>query len=120
MLLDATVCGATNVEICSPNTDVLTLLIQLDPGLRGNKYFVTETGKNHGTIQLSHVYNNELGSKKARALAGLHALSGSDHAGNGETQLLEAFQATAGSTLTALATLATATEFSDNTCAANS
>jgi len=119
--VDATVCSATSIDICSPDTDVLILAIHRYPELCRNTNFVTGTGKNRRTIQLKFIYNI-LGPEKAAALPTLQALSGSDNtggfAGKGKDIFWKAFQAARCSSLTAMALLGTTTELSDSTCTA--
>ena len=115
---DATACGATWIDICSPDTDVFILAIRRYPELCINSNFVTGTSKNQRTIQLGKIYE-ALGPLRAAALPGLHALSGSDNtgsfAGKGKHTFWKAFQAASDSIVSALASLGTTIELSNNT-----
>ena len=118
---DATACGATSIDICSPDTDVFILAIHRYPDLCKNTNFVTGIGKNHRTIQLSQVYD-ALGHSKAAALPGLHALSGSDNtgsfAGKAKQSFWKAFESAGPNIVTALGCLGTNTGLSAGNCAA--
>ena len=78
--VDATVNGATSIDIHSPDTDVLVLAIRRYPRLCTNTYFITGTAQKHRVVPLAPIYNT-LGAKKAAALPGFHALSGADVTG---------------------------------------
>jgi len=75
--VDAVSRGATEITIHSANTDVFVLSLRRYPQLCSNVRFVTGTGQRHRVINLKHLVQ-ALGSTKAEALPGLHALSGAD------------------------------------------
>ena len=89
-----TACGATSIDICSTDTDVLVLAICHYPALCRKK-LVTGTGKNHQTTQLRQVCD-AIGPEKAAAMAALHGLSGSydtcSLAGKGKHSSRNAFE----------------------------
>ena len=78
--IDASVNGATSLDIHSPDTDVLVLAIRRYPSLCPNTSFVTGAGQKHRAIPLEPIYS-ALGPRKAAALPGFHALSGADVTG---------------------------------------
>jgi hypothetical protein len=92
--VDATVCGATKIHICSPDTDVLVLALRRYPQLCQNSYFVTGAGRKHRSIPLKSIYE-ALGPSKAAALPGFHAFTGADitgsFAGKGKITCWKAF-----------------------------
>lgn len=78
---DASVNGATEVNIHSPDTDVFVLAIRRYPELCQNTFFVTGTGQRHRRIDLKPIYQ-ALGPIKAAALPAFHAFSGADNTGS--------------------------------------
>jgi len=66
--------------VSSPDTDVLLLLVHMFPHLPLSTVFVTGKGRMKKNISLCNIYNN-LGQKRASALLGFHALTGSDTSG---------------------------------------
>ena len=77
---DAVDCGATNIHIFSPETDVLILLIRCYPELCLDTNFVTGVVEHRQTIKVGDIYS-ALGPSIAAALPGLHSLSGCDNTG---------------------------------------
>ena len=92
---DATISGASKVDIHSPNTDVFILAIRRYPQLCENSFFVTGKGSDKKAITLQTVYDT-LGQQKCSALPGLHAFSGADitgsFAGKGKVTCWNAFE----------------------------
>ena len=78
--IDATVNGATSLDIHSPDTNVLVLAIRRYPSLCENTSFITGAAKKRRVIPLEPIYS-ALGSQKAAALPGFRALSGADVTG---------------------------------------
>lgn len=79
--VDATMSGATTIKIHSPDTDVLVLALRRYPQLCVNTFFVTGVGPKHRAVPLKLIFN-ALGSAKAAALPGFHAMSGADNTGS--------------------------------------
>ena len=73
--------GATQFDVCSPDTDVFILLIRRYPQLPKETSFVTGRGTQQRRIQIKKIYN-ELGPAKAAALPGFHAFTGVDITGS--------------------------------------
>ena len=68
------------VVIASPDTDVFLLMIQMYPSLPCNISFLTGKGNLKRNIPVQPVYN-KLGHRRASAILGFHALTGSDMSG---------------------------------------
>ena len=66
--------------VSSPDTDVLLLLVYMYPNLPTSTTFLTGKGRLKRNISVRSIYNN-LGPKRASALLGFHALTGSDMCG---------------------------------------
>ena len=79
--IDATTCGASTINIYSPDTDVFILALRRYPMLSRDTNFVTGTGTKRRTIPLGPIYQT-IGPDKAAALPGLHAFSGADNTGS--------------------------------------
>lgn len=79
--VDATSDGATEIQIHSPDTDVLVLALRRYPELCDNVSFVTGTGANRRTIQLGPIVE-ALGQTRSAALPAFHAISGADVTGS--------------------------------------
>ena len=79
--LDATISGATEVRIHSPDTDVLVLSLRRYQELCPNTLFVTGRGQNQRVIKLQPIVSC-LGSLKTAALPAFHALTGADNTGS--------------------------------------
>ena len=75
------------VVIASPDTDVFLMMIQMYPSLPCDISFLTGKGNWKRSIPVQPVYN-KLGHKRASAILGVHALTGSDMSGRfgGRTQ----------------------------------
>lgn len=106
--VDATSRGCTEINVYSPDTDVLILLIRRFPNLCSNTNFITSTGIKHRKISIRDMYTT-LTDSTAKALPGFHALSGTDitgsFAGKGKLSFWKAFiksDATIKNALTAL------------------
>ena len=78
--LDASQRGATSICIQSPDTDVLVLALWCYKDLCPATSMLVGTGGLRRTIDLGPIYD-ALGSQKASALPGFHALSGCDQTG---------------------------------------
>ena len=72
--------GAESIRIFSPDTDVLVLSVRRAPLLPDDTLFVT-LGQHRREINLKKIYD-KLGSIRANALPGLHAISGADVTGS--------------------------------------
>ena len=68
------------VVIASPDTDVFLMMIQMYPSLPCDISFLTGKGNLKRSIPVQPVYN-KLGHKRASAILGVHALTGSDMSG---------------------------------------
>ncbi|RMX57942.1 hypothetical protein pdam_00021945 [Pocillopora damicornis] len=79
--LDASDQGATQLSICSPDTDVLVLALQQYPDLCSNSCFVTGTGSSRRVINLRSIAD-ALKPTKTAALPAFHALTGADVTGS--------------------------------------
>ena len=66
--------GATQLQIYSPDTDVLVLAVRRYPELCENTLFVTGRGQHHRIIELKPTVET-LGPEKIAALSASHALS---------------------------------------------
>ena len=77
---DATIRGATELDIQSPDTDVFLLAIRRFPLLPLATKFITGTGPSRRTIPLKPIYDC-LGEVAASALPGFHAFTGADQTG---------------------------------------
>ena len=80
-VLDATADTATELSICSPDTDVLVLAIRHYPQMCPNKSFVTGSATTRRTIKLQPIVE-ALGSAKPATLPAFHALTGTDNLGS--------------------------------------
>lgn len=92
--VDATISGATSIEIFSPDTDVFVLSIRRFPELCENTSFVTGRGHRNRKILLSPIVR-ALGPARTAALPAFHAWSGADitgsFAGKGKLACWKAF-----------------------------
>ena len=77
----ATPDGATEINIHSPDTDVLVLALRKYPELCNDVNFITGTCLRHRVIKLKSAVQ-ALGNLKVAALPDLHALSGADITGS--------------------------------------
>ena len=68
------------VVFASPDTDVFLMMIQMYPSLPCDISFLTGKGNLKRSIPVQPVYN-KLGHKRASAILGVHALTGSDMSG---------------------------------------
>lgn len=75
-----TVLNEAELVVSSPDTDVLLLLVYMYPKLPTSTIFLTGKGRLKRNISVRSIYNN-LGPKRASALLGVHALTGSDMSG---------------------------------------
>ena len=73
--VDATACGATSIDICSPDTDMLIMAVRCYPELCSN----TNTNRKESPNDPTPPYLYALGPA---ALPTLHTLSGSDNTGS--------------------------------------
>ena len=78
---DATVSGASRIEIHSPDSDVFIIALRRYPELCEETYFVTGKGADSKVLPLKSIYSS-LGAEVCNALPGLHALSGADITGS--------------------------------------
>ena len=92
--VDATVSGATRIDIVSPDTDVFVLALRRHADLCEDKRFVTGRGQRHRKIPLCSIVR-ALGPARIAALSGFHAWSGADvtgsFAGKGKLACWKAF-----------------------------
>ena len=79
--VDATISGATSLEIMSPDTDVFVLSLRRFPQLCQNTTFVTGRGEHLRKIALRPIVD-ALGPARIAALPGFHAWSGADVSGS--------------------------------------
>lgn len=79
--VDATISGATSIEIFSPDTDVFVLSIRRFPELCENTSFVTGRGHHNRKILLSPI-GCAPGPARTAALPAFHAWSGADISGS--------------------------------------
>ena len=79
--IDATNNGATDLQIHSPDTDVLVPALRWYPQLCENTVFVTGAGQRDGMIPLKPIYDS-LREERATVLPGFHAMSGADNTGS--------------------------------------
>ena len=79
--LDANNAGATNLQIHSPDTDVLVRALRRYPQLCENTIFVTGAAQRRRMIPLKLIYD-ALGEERAAALPGFYAMSGADNTGS--------------------------------------
>ena len=79
--IDATNSGATDLQIHSPDTDVLVPALRRYPQLCENTVFVTGAGQRDRMIPLKPIYG-ALGEERAALLPGFHAMSGADNTGS--------------------------------------
>ena len=63
--------------INSPDTDAFLLLVYYQTRLCNRTLFLTGRGKDVGSIDVENAYGS-IGLKRAKALVGYHAFSGSD------------------------------------------
>lgn len=78
---DATVSGASRVEIHSPDSDVFFISLRRYPELCKDTFFVTGKGAESKCLPLKSIYSS-LGANVCNALPGLHAHSGADITGS--------------------------------------
>ena len=113
---DATSCGASVINIHSPDTDVFVLGLRRYLQLCKKTNFVTGTGTNRRFILLGPIYN-ALGPEKSAALPGLQAISGADNtgsfAGTGKLSFWKAFKEASDDEVSALGKLGTTPKPSD-------
>ena len=69
-----------DLVVCSPDTDVLMLLVHMFPMLPDSTKFLTGKGRLKRLISVKSIYSH-LGQKYASALLGLHAFTGCDLTG---------------------------------------
>ena len=79
--LDATNAGATDLQIHSPDTDVLVRALRRYPQLCENTVFVNGATQRRRMIPLKLIYD-ALGEERAAALPGFYAMSGADNPGS--------------------------------------
>ena len=79
--VDATISGATSIEIMSPDTDVFVLSLRRFPQLCQNTTFVTGRGEHLRKIALRPIVD-ALGPARITALPGFQAWSGADVTGS--------------------------------------
>ena len=79
--LDAATHGATEINIHSPDTDVLVLALRRYPELCNDVNFSTGTGLRHRVTKLKSAVQ-ALGNLMVAALPDLHAFSGADITGS--------------------------------------
>jgi hypothetical protein len=81
LLLHAiTVPREAELVVSSPDTDVLLLLVSMYPHLPVSTVFITGKSKMRRCISIGKIYNSS-GEKRASALLGFHAFTGSDVSG---------------------------------------
>jgi hypothetical protein len=73
--------SGTEVQIISPDTDVLLLALRRYPQLGHNPSFVTGVGVKRRTISLKPIYDS-IGERLAASLPGFHAFTGCDSTGH--------------------------------------
>lgn len=110
--VDATISGATSIEIFSPNTDVFVLSIRRFPELCENSSFVTGRGhRNRNRKILLSLIVRALRPARTAALPAFHAWSGADiigsFAGKGKPACWKAFLEADKDSVDALADLGT-------------
>ena len=92
--VDATVSGATRIDIVSPDTDVFVLALRQHTDLCEGTRFVTGRGQRHRKIPLCSIVR-ALGPVRIAALPGFHAWSGAyvtgSFAGKGKLACWKAF-----------------------------
>lgn len=119
--VDAAVSGATEINICSPDTDVFILSLRRYPELCDDVSFVTGTGVRHRAIKLKPIVQ-ALGSTKVAALPALHAMSGADvtgcFAGKAKLTWWKIFKEADEGTIAGLADLGTTDQPTTDTMAA--
>ena len=105
--------------VSSPDTDVLLLLVHMYPHLPVSTVFLTGKGRLKRNISVCSIYTN-LGQKRASALLGLHALTGSDMSGRfaGKTKdwCFKAFMSCDDEILDALAMLGNDNDLPSDAC----
>lgn len=105
--------------VSSPDTDVLLLLVHMYPHLPVSTVFLTGKGRLKRKISVSNIYN-KLGHKRASALLGFHALTGSDMCGRfaGRTKdwCFKAFMSCDDEILDALAVLGNDNDLPSDAC----
>ena len=79
--VDATVSGATRIDIVLPDTHVFVLALRWHADLCEDTRFVTGRGQRHRKIPLCSIVR-ALGPARIAALPGFHAWSGADVAGS--------------------------------------
>jgi hypothetical protein len=106
--VDATERGATQVSIYSLDTDVFILFVRRFPKLPKHTLFCTGTGINRREVNVANIYQS-MTPLQARALPGLHAVSGADitgsFAGKGKKTFWKAFMSSSNEVLRALSEL---------------
>ena len=100
--------GATTIDVYSPDTDVLVLLIRRYPRLCRYTNLITGVGLRQRNVCVGDIYQS-LGESKATALPGLHAISGADNTGSfmgkGKMAFWKCFQSANLETINALINL---------------
>ena len=108
-----------NFEVSSPDTDVLLLLVHMYPQLPTSTVFITGKSRLKRTISVCNIFTN-LGQRRASALLGIYALTGSDMSGRfaGRTKdwCFKAFMSCDDEILDALAMLGNATDLPSEAC----
>ena len=116
--LDATNAGATDLQIHSPDTDVLVRVLRRYPQLYENTVFVTGAAQRRRMIPLKLIYD-ALGDERAAALPGFYAMSGADNTGSfhgkGKPTCWKAFCQSTEDVIAAFTELGTASNVSNNT-----
>ena len=79
--VDATVSGATRIDIVLPGTDVFVLALRRHPDICGGTQSVTGRGQRHRKIPLCSIVRS-LGPARIAAVPGFHAWSGADVTGS--------------------------------------
>ena len=108
-----------DLVVSSPDTDVLVLLVYMYPSLPICTTFLTGKGRLKRNISVQSIYNN-LGPKRASALLGFHALTGSDisgkFAGRTKDSCFKAFLSCDDEILDALAMLGSDNDLPTDAC----
>jgi len=105
--------------VTSPDTDVMLLLVHKYPHLPVSTVFLTGKGKLKRSMCVRSIYTN-LGQKRASALLGFHAMTGSDmsgrFAGRSKEWCFKAFMSCDEEILDALAMLGNGDDLPSETC----
>lgn len=115
--IEAKKAGVIELDIFSPDTDVLVLALSKYTSLPQNTKFITGSGERKRTIPLQRIHI-ELGNLKAEALVGLHSISGADITGSfhkkGKLSFWKPFMTADNNVLHALANLGKTEVVSDD------